>query len=65
MLLIFNISDQHLKKLSWFIRLSILQLIKEIYVNHKYFDFEIHENGGMQINQGKLLKEGFGAKSNS
>jgi len=41
------------------------KLIKEIYVNHKYFDFgNSHENGGMQINQGlNYWKEGFGARS--
>lgn len=41
------------------------KLIKEIYVNHKYFDFgNSHENGGMQINQGlSYWKEGFGARS--
>ena len=41
------------------------KLIKEIYVNHKYFDFgNSHENGGMQMNQGlNYWKEGFGARS--
>jgi len=41
------------------------KLIKEIYVNHRYFDFgNSHENGGMQINQGlNYWKEGFGARS--
>ena len=41
------------------------KLIKEIYVNHKYFDFgNSHENEGMKINQGlNYWKEGFGARS--
>ena len=41
------------------------KLIKEVYVNHKYFDFgNSHENGGKQINQGLIYwKEGFGARS--
>ena len=41
------------------------KLIKEIYVNHRYFDFgNSHENEGMKINQGlNYWKEGFGARS--
>ena len=41
------------------------KLIKEIYVDHRYFDFgNSHENEGMKINQGlNYWKEGFGARS--
>jgi len=41
------------------------KLIKDIYVNHRYFDFgNSHENEGMKINQGlNYWKEGFGARS--
>ena len=66
MLLMFNISGQHLKKNSLgSLDFLFHKLIKEIYVNHKYFDFgNSHENGGMQINQGlNYWKEGFGARS--
>jgi len=41
------------------------KLIKEIYVDHRYFDFgNSHEDEGMKINQGlNYWKEGFGARS--